>query len=112
MDVIYIFAIFACVSVYSLPVFEDRSPVELVNTYYQLYPREVHYPNVITKREIEPDIGSDESESSDEDDLYRAHTRRYYPYFRVRRIYRTRYSQPKYPLSNYADSYDRFPTLA
>ncbi|CAH1998496.1 unnamed protein product [Acanthoscelides obtectus] len=36
----------------------------------------------------------------------------YYPYFRVRRISRRRWSRPRHPLSNYEDSYDKFPTVA
>lgn len=32
----------------------------------------------------------------------------YYPQFRLRHVFH----QPKHPLSNYADSYDRFPTVA
>lgn len=37
----------------------------------------------------------------------------YYPYVRVRRISKRRYDAiPEHPLSNYADDYDRFPTVA
>lgn len=37
----------------------------------------------------------------------------YYPYFRIKRISRRRNVDiPKHPLSNYADDYDRFPTVA
>nr|CAI5828494.1 unnamed protein product [Callosobruchus analis] len=46
--------------------------------------------------------------------LQTAQTRHYhyYPYVRVRHVSRRRSSQPRYPLSNYEDSYDRFPTVA
>lgn len=37
----------------------------------------------------------------------------YYPYYRIRKISRRTYDNPSIqPLSNYADSYDRFPTVA
>uniref|UniRef100_A0A6P7GW64 Uncharacterized protein LOC114343022 n=1 Tax=Diabrotica virgifera virgifera TaxID=50390 RepID=A0A6P7GW64_DIAVI len=103
MEVLYLFLLTMLVtlSTHASPVpddsrylyYADRAPAILNRLF-------------LVRRQAEPDIGySDESL----DDSPRRHY--YRPYVRIRRVYRTHY-QPRHPLSNYADSYDRFPTVA
>lgn len=77
-------------------------------------------PTRIARAIIDPNVDAiiDDGEAGtthDNDEILDSapQTYYYYPYFRVRRISKRRYDDiPKHPLSNYADDYDRFPTVA
>lgn len=111
-----------CASYHALPLNEDkiRKPEDLV-VFQPVYIVENSDPpqnqeRYIKKRQAEyiPSLDdSNEIKDADNDDITLSETRRrYYPYFRIRRIYTSHRDQPIYPASNYADSYDRFPTVA
>ncbi|CAG9860356.1 unnamed protein product [Phyllotreta striolata] len=56
-----------------------------------------------------------QSQNVGSSDLSPSEARRYYPYFRLRKMYSTHIRQESYPLSNYADPDDpddKFPTVA
>lgn len=91
--------------------------------------RNVWYPKFLAIREspdtplerrrhiravIDPIVDTEDStndSSADEEPLETAAQRYYYyPYYRVRKISARSYNNP--PLSNYADNYDKFPTVA
>lgn len=66
-----------------------------------------HMDNAHLRLVRDVNSASSDSSSSEEDLSNLGHQYRFYPYYRIRHIQKVR--QPP-PLSNYADSYDKFPT--
>lgn len=66
-----------------------------------------------TQRRISRSITEDNNDEELLDTAAQTRNYYYYPYFRIRRISQRRYDdRPLRPYSNYANDYDKFPTVA
>lgn len=112
-------AVYAIVETTCSPIETRKSKTDLMSL-KRLINREV--PSLLTHQErkritraiVDPDIESLAQTSGTSELLQTApQTYSYYPYFRIRRIFKKRNNDNNEPpLSNYADPYDHFPTVA
>ncbi|XP_023025674.1 uncharacterized protein [Leptinotarsa decemlineata] len=125
MEIVFYIAlsVFIVLPINSLPVSKESDGIWEPNEVLILHLNDIideeSFAHIIKKREISQDgakLNELESSNASEDvgdaveSLEGAETRNYRPYFRFRKTYKTRYSRPQYPLSNYANDRDRFPT--